>query len=455
MELANVETFHDEEAYISGVQISDLDVDQDSKEASNSGSISHHVDGADGVMNEWNSKAKADKRNDSLEEYSINRGRHSSLGISKMSFSTPKLPLLPLRKYLLFSGIEKPKTWYSPWWITWIGWRLFVLLSLAATVDNMIGFHNKKPWLNTFYLLPASVATLTAGCSWFWLPKVLKGLESQKGPPIIDEDMSAAKKLFSAFFILNFIAAFTLASIKVSVSISFGLFGIIFLECCGATVVLGGVLLVLTIETTLAKKEVAQLLEAAQQCRLTRSIYADGVKSIKLRSDRWQWPLNSLAFVACYCSLCLIYVQTIIYKNGRIQTDLFSNRDDDDIAGIEINIEIIVVLMKETLLLFIIMYLIMGINDEADAITAELLESTWGPPGSPHDCARLDLLFTSTTQAAPIKAVKSWYTYFSVSKVRPVSFDVLYFRITRDQVLVVAFSLFLAMINVINRAIDY
>lgn len=145
--------------------------------------------------------------------------------------------------------------------------------------------------------------------------------------------MSGAKKLFSIFFIFNFLSAIILASVKVSVSISYGLFGIIFLECCGATVILGGVLLVLTIETTLAKKEVQLLLEAAQECRLTRSMYMDSVKSIKLRQDRWRWPLNSLAFVACYCSMCLIYVQTIIYDNGKIETELFSSFDDDAIAG--------------------------------------------------------------------------------------------------------------------------
>lgn len=99
----------------------------------------------------------------------------------------------------------------------------------------------------------------------------------------------------------------------------------------------------------------------------------------------------------------------------------------------------------------------MGINDEADAITAELISSgPWGNSGlgSHQDGVRLDLLFISTTHVAPSPAVKSWYNYFTIDQVRPISFDVLYFRITRAYVLAVVFSFCLALINIVYKSLN-
>lgn len=174
--MLNVETFRDEQQpYVAGIPITNPDEEENNNQDIEASSRPYKM------SNNWSrSKANNEETNNDL-----NRSRgHSVTDLLKLSvvFSTPKLPLLPLRKYLLFTGIEKPNTWYSPWWLTYIGWRLFVILSLLATVDNMISFHNKRQWLNTFYLIPASVATFTAGLSWFWLPRVLEGLESQVSP---------------------------------------------------------------------------------------------------------------------------------------------------------------------------------------------------------------------------------------------------------------------------------
>jgi hypothetical protein len=365
---------------------------------------------------------------------------------------------LPLRNYLLFTGVERPPTWRSPWWIAWVGWRIVAVLSFVVTIQNMIGYHNQQQWLFNYYLLPSLFATFAAASSWSWLTNVLRDIEAQGGPEIIEEDMTFAKNIFNFFVFSNFFLSFIISCFKSSRADStiksVALFGTIFLECCGATVVLGGVLLVLTIETTLAKKEVREVMQAARDQTLTRSFYADAVKSIRLRSLRWQWPLNSLVFVACYCAVCLIILQLFMYgSEGHLQHEIFRKQDDDDVSSILIDIEMFITLLKEVFLFFIIAYLIMGINDEADAITAELLSHTWGQIGSPHDCARLDLLFMSKVVAAPLDAVKSWYSFLSVHRKRPISFFILSLRFTRKYVLAALFSYLFAMSNVLYRVV--
>jgi hypothetical protein len=276
---------------------------------------------------------------------------------------------LMFNRCLLFAGIKRPPTRLSPWWLAYIGWRIVLLCGFISIFSNMVSFRHKKPWLIPYCLVPSLLASICAAMSWYWLPKVKRKLVEQGGPEITSHDANQASRLYIWFITINMTLGMTIAVLRY-LKTDFAVFLIVIFQQCGTTVILGGVLLLLTIETTLAKKEVRVLLLAARKRKLTRSMYLDGVETIKMRSLRWQYPLNSLAFIAFYCSICLIIIQMFLINKGQIRTNLYSIHDDDEASAIEIEFEIVMILMKEFILLIIFMFLIMGINDEADAITA-------------------------------------------------------------------------------------
>jgi hypothetical protein len=363
---------------------------------------------------------------------------------------------LHFQNCLLFAGLEKPPDIFSKWWLAWIGWRVCLVGSVFSNFYGILKFEESKPWLTPYFLIPSLFASIIAGISWLWLPGVRRSIVEQGGPELTCKDAKSATTLYTRFITINMTVGVGITISRYIQSNYDALIAcLVFFQLCGTTVVLGGVLLVLNIETTLAKKEVREVMQAAREQTLTRSFYSDAVKSIRLRSLRWQWPLNSLVFVACYCAVCLIILQFFMLSNGRVSTSIFHKSDDDEYSAITVDVEVTNLLLKETMLLIIILYLIMGINDEADAITAELLDNNWGLPGSQLDCARLDLLFMSTTVAAPLDAVKSWYSYFFTSKLRPISFRVLHLRITREYVLAIGLSLLIGVTNIVLRAVDY
>ena len=73
----------------------------------------------------------------------------------------------------------------------------------------------------------------------------------------------------------------------------------------------------------------------------------------------------------------------------------------------------------------------MGINDDADTIVAELIVSQWGLPGSSEEAVRMDLIQLSTTRAMRSKALRSTWTYCTAKMIRPISFMMGPFRVTR------------------------
>jgi hypothetical protein len=121
----------------------------------------------------------------------------------------------------------------------------------------------------------------------------------------------------------------------------------------------------------------------------------------------------------------------------------------------------------------------------------ELLNTSWGVPGSAEESVRQDLLFhTTITIAAPIinlhegqgygqelaprqhsfhgavdvqswntsdwsSCLTSWYYYFFTPKIRPLTFKILGFRVTRDYVLAAFASLLLAVVNILIRLSIY
>ena len=96
---------------------------------------------------------------------------------------------------------------------------------------------------------------------------------------------------------------------------------------------------------------------------------------------------------------------------------------------------------KEVALLFIIMGLVMGVNNHADAITTVLNNAPWGELGSKEENARQDLLWLTTTHSITPEAAASVWKQFTMPKTKPISFEVCGIRPTGDLFVASAVSL--------------
>ena len=369
-------------------------------------------------------------------------GLHGELRSSAVS------PQTPFRRCLQLAGAEIPSTWCSFWWIPWLWWRFLVLIATVSIVYNIIWFHNKQPWVTPFYLLPALAANIAAASGWWWLPGLLKALIAEEDF-ITLEDAKIATRLYSRFtlfwFVLGIGVTVSRAIATESLSITLVVLG---LEC-GSTIILASILLALSIETILAKKEIGQAADAAKKMTLTRQQYDDVVERVSRRSHRWKRPLDGLFLVAVACTFGLVLCHMHFYdEDGNPEVSIFTRHDDDLVSGVEINAEITSVLAKESVLLFILMTLVMNVNDAADSIVTVLIRTApWGPPGSAKEAERLDLVQRATTYSVTPAALESWYAYVTTPRCHPIRFNMCHLRITGDYVLAASASLFLAMLN--------
>ena len=94
------------------------------------------------------------------------------------------------------------------------------------------------------------------------------------------------------------------------------------------------------------------------------------------------------------------------------------------------------------------MLLVMNVNDSADSLVTILVSSgPWGEYGSPEESRRLDVIHLMTTYSVQPKALEGWFQYLRIEKFKPIHFNVLHFRVTRDYVLAASFSLVVAVLN--------
>mmetsp|Transcript_41850 Transcript_41850/g.77483 ORF Transcript_41850/g.77483 Transcript_41850/m.77483 type:complete len:213 (+) Transcript_41850:2-640(+) len=209
---------------------------------------------------------------------------------------------------------------------------------------------------------------------------------------------------------------------------------------------------------------------AARERRLTRGEYVEVVAYVQNRSLRWQIHLNGLASIAVYCTLGLVVLLRFgvaLVRSGTgaggsgddIDDDEFQNDDGGSTGGdgggsdnAQYGVYLMAVLGKETCLVFFLLFLVMGVNDNADSIITVLIVEPWGALGSAEEAARLDLLFLATTFAVKPEAVVSWWAYMITPRTRPISFRVCTLRITRDFFLAASVSLAATTANVVLRA---
>jgi hypothetical protein len=115
-----------------------------------------------------------------------------------------------------------------------------------------------------------------------------------------------------------------------------------------------------------------------------------------------------------------------------------------------------VCLGKELALLLVLMGIVMAINDEADAIGAELVYGgLWGEHGSPQEGRRLDLLALATTYGNREAALASVWAYATTPPVRPISFLLCGVRIKRTYLQAFSVSIFFSFLSFVLRRVLY
>lgn len=94
-----------------------------------------------------------------------------------------------------------------------------------------------------------------------------------------------------------------------------------------------------------------------------------------------------------------------------------------------------VLLGKETALLFTILMLVVQVNNYADSITTVLNNEPWGELGSKEENARLDLLHLTTEYSITAEAAASMWKSFTTPTRKPISFRVCAVRPARNEFL--------------------
>jgi len=228
------------------------------------------------------------------------------------------------------------------------------------------------------------------------------------------------------------------------------------------TPILGAVLLAFSIDTRLAKNDVKYALDAAKDRSLTIEMYQDVRLLVKKRERRWRSSSYRLLFVALYCTVGLVFSLGYIVQD-QSRNSAVDDDNNDDTLGIffsnskssDILLDVIIAseLGKESILLFVFLFLVMGVNDTADSITSVLIAGRWGEPSDPAEVVRAHLIFLNTVYSTTPSKLESWFNFFTKSIKRPISFVLMGVRITREFVVAALVSLLLAMSNSLSSFI--
>jgi hypothetical protein len=344
-------------------------------------------------------------------------------------------------RILLFTGVAKPSKWYSAWWMCWVGWRLMLFSQLCYSglvISDFSSLSARTRWIYVSIICSYGLSAL----NWYWLPSLWS---EAVGSGALKMTFVEAKS--SIRLSLLFIGVWLLYSIFVSSVLAPPVGGpliIIMSFFFSANVApCGAFLLVLSVDVTLAQIKVKQLVAAARAKKLTRDMYVECSDYVSERSTRWAKILRFVAILAVYSSVSLlIRIGEISDSNSALDLHRLQEGNDVDVFA------------KEAAVLFMLLFVVFGLNDDADSIVSELVSEPWGEIGSPEDCARVDLLLLSTTYAVRAEGLTSATAFFTARRTRPISFRVCGVRVTRAYFLTVLTSFAIALTNVLVRRIS-
>ena len=266
------------------------------------------------------------------------------------------------------------------------------------------------------------------------------------------DELQAAKKMPKVFIAGWLVFGFLMAVARAYTVGNPYLMVLTFCMECSTTPVLGCVLFALALECTFAKKEVILAKDAISTQTLDCESYKLTASNVQKRSEFWTTTLFLLASVALYCTVGLVMSQRFMYG----KTGVFHTGDDDIVSTVELDIIIATELMKEAMVLFMMMQLVLEVNVEADSIISALLAKAWGEASSAREVTRAHLLFLATTEEQHSDGeATTWWNYFTRQKsVGRISFYLLGVRISRELFVGLFSSLILGIVHSLSKELS-
>jgi len=333
-----------------------------------------------------------------------------------------------MERVMRFAGVQLPPTWHSGWWFWWIVWRLHFLALCVTEVLFLseFGFGNG----NLANGIVGGLAFGSAALTWVWLPAMWRSIQSTEAGEAYE--LRRALPMYSISGARSVHLAITFNFVWIGYSVALCLYFLLteasFYDISAAwfamtnTPTLSAFILTLSVELEMLEAKVQRLIEAAKAATLTREMYADCLENMKIRNRAWETQLNILFVVTVICSVW--------------QSHLIQNMHDHSISipGI------LAFYAKELSAGFLIIFLVMGVNDKADALVSHLAAVPWGAFGSPKESARLDLMFLATTYALKDESFLAFMK--GQSDVYPISFYVAGLRLDRKYFIAACTTLF-------------
>ncbi len=359
------------------------------------------------------------------------------------------------RRMLLFTGIEAPENWWSPWWCCWFGWR-------AVTVIQL--------FLQTFYLIYDALYPAVANVLCIDLPQVaaaiialncFRNLKPRVERLVVDEvPLSKSEIEHSVTVSLSYVVICTVATLAQWIyDVAQGTFAglrvpdtsggipFMYLEGIylgGCVVFHGAALLAFSLEATHGTNEVLRLYDAAEQKQLTRDQYRTAQGFVEARSHWWKFSMGLVALAAFYSTVAMVIVVHNPGSNPYWPHDSIRDLITEDIFHIAF-------LGKEVMMLFFTVAIAIRVNDNADSITTVLNREAWGKPGGEEEAKRMDLMLLTTTFSTTPAAARSVKGWLKAHDAGPISFRLCGLRPTLRLLSVAALSFFISMLSSIAR----
>ena len=348
-------------------------------------------------------------------------------------------------RLLLFTGVMKPRNAFSFWWLCYVGWRFLVALTCCLIIREAF-FLYRPPVLVFWFFAPLLLANVTAASMWAWLPKIIRRFE--KSESLSPNELRRIKMIPKYFILLWLVFAFIIAVSRVITTGMPYLFLLTFCMESSTTSILGCMLYALAYECAIAKKATWHIADLARKQTLDCEQYKKAASGVLKQSEKWKGSLFFLSIVALYCTAGIVVSISFLYGKSSI----FHTGDDDIVSTIELDIIIITELIKETVVLFLMMQLVMEVNSGADAVVTVLLSNPWGEAMAAAEITRSHLLWLSTSYPVTLSSESSWWGFlFDTGEVGRISFFLLGVRVSRPVML----GLFLSIIFGVSRNVGH
>lgn len=142
----------------------------------------------------------------SLLSYSLSDGISSPFhrnhqDVNEEIYSSREQNVLPLKDILHFSGVKRPASWISPWWICWLGWRVAVVWYYIVSIFIGINVYTSSEGNTWTYLLYVVViiSSIQSFYSWQCLPSMVFDIVDT---PLNLDDVKHGRRIAISFLLV-------------------------------------------------------------------------------------------------------------------------------------------------------------------------------------------------------------------------------------------------------------